>query len=214
MNDKSGGSMPKKIFINALKYLREVSIVMLGLTISFSINTCVNNRNERRDISLYLQPIYTEMDRVIAIVEERQPLTERAAEFRLYLLNTERDSWCDERIKEFSDVIGNSVRTVFRLESFEMLHNSGMMRLISDRDLVMLILSKKAFLEYANEFFEKAFQEKLALIHELIRTGDRTQILEYYRNSMLTPFNNAMLSQIKTQAETLKQKLEESRYMR
>ena len=206
--------MPKKIIINTLKYLKEISIVMLGLTISFSINTCINNRNDRRDISLYLQTIDRAMDDVIKMIENRLPISERALELRTYLLMTERDLWVQDKIFEFNEVIFSGTLTSFNLESFEMLLSSGMIRLISDIDLQMMIFNTKGIIETTNRSLEKSFDVKTPLLHEFIRTEDLTPLLEHYRNNISNELINILLKDVLSQAETLKQKLSESRYMK
>jgi hypothetical protein len=45
------------------KYLREISVVVIGIAITLSLNFWINNSNERKNLAIYLNSIIIEMER-------------------------------------------------------------------------------------------------------------------------------------------------------
>jgi len=206
--------MPKKFALGTVKFMREVLVVMLGLTISFSINTCVNNRKERKDISQYLHAIYSEMDRAIATIEYFTPSLERELELIAYLRDTEKDSWCFDFIEEFRDVFATSWRFQFRTVAFEMFEKSGMLRLISDRNLAMSILDLKNMIDIVNSLYEDFITIKQTKQRQFGRDGILDTLLEYYTIERAPLFIHGSFVNLNTRIELLKQQIEETKYMR
>ena len=52
------------------KYLREISVVVIGVAITLSASFWINNRNDKRDMNLYLYAIKLELDENIKFLEK------------------------------------------------------------------------------------------------------------------------------------------------
>ena len=206
--------MHKKIFKSTIKYLREVSIVMLGLTISLSINTYLNNRNERKDIALFLKAIFVEVEENIASLETHREIIEREMELYEYLTQTERESICDEVMASYQDIMEMVHNISFRTRAFEMLQNSGMMRFISDRELMVSLWDTYSALDMINEYIVELNDFKRIDAGKALTDPNHFPLHYYFIVGQAPIIKNQILDQVEEILVNIKDQLSRSRLIK
>ena len=69
------------------KYLREISVVVIGVAITLSVSVWLGNRNEKKDIALHLHAIKMELEENEKNLENLIERLKLAAEYTNYLLS-------------------------------------------------------------------------------------------------------------------------------
>ncbi|GHU58734.1 hypothetical protein FACS189411_14630 [Bacteroidia bacterium] len=80
----------KDILKESGKYVRELSIVVIGIAISFSINNWISDKSEKKDMKLYLGAIEVELERNVEKLELLKDHFERAQEYSQFLNTHEK----------------------------------------------------------------------------------------------------------------------------
>ncbi|GHV49244.1 hypothetical protein FACS1894181_07670 [Bacteroidia bacterium] len=130
----------KDILKESGKYVRELSIVVIGIAISFSINNWVHERSEKKDMKLYLNAIKVELEGNTEDLRLLKEHFDRAQAYSTFLRTHEkafsnRDSALFE---SYGDVIGQVYMPTLNTTAFDMLKTSGYMRFIDKEFLQSL----------------------------------------------------------------------------
>ena len=127
----------KLSFSGTGKYLREVSVVVIGVAITLSASYWITNRNEKRDIALYLNAIKMEMEMNIKSLDEEAKYQKEWNNYRDYLLSHDKKSIDPDSIRQWdSPGLGAIRNIIFQTSAFEMFKSSGAMRLMNDKELL------------------------------------------------------------------------------
>lgn len=128
------------------RYLRELSIVILGVAVTLMATGWINKRIERKDIKLYLSAIKLELENNLLQVESKVRYFERLKEFwEEAEAAGEEDILTDETGKE----LGMILITTYYTSAFEMFKSSGVMRLVKDKKLLNSIWQSYGYLEFS-----------------------------------------------------------------
>jgi len=122
---------------NITNYLREVSVVVIGVAITLISSYWLTNRSEQRDIDLYLNAIALELKENINYVDFEISYLEDWVSYGRYLLSRDKKSLHPDSIRtEDYPGLGAIHNLDFQISAFEMFKVSGTMRLISDKELL------------------------------------------------------------------------------
>lgn len=181
------------------KYMREVSVVIIGVAITLLAGYLINNNNEKRDMTLYLNAIKLELEENIKTLDKEMVFLQKQVEYTNYLKTH------DEKSINFDTIAinyGNNIWMVQNLTynnyAFEMFKQSGNMRLIDDKELLLSIWKAYTSLERLEYSFTENFKWKIEEIKS--EMSNVSQILEGEKlknipmhNFYTTPLPNSML---------------------
>lgn len=150
----------KTTFKSTTKYLRELSVVVLGVAITFTLNDWVSARNEKKDVQRYLEAIQLELEDNLAIVQEQYKFYDRTGKFAQYLLSNKLEKLSVDSLSKYSSVKGYITYMIYKSSAFEMLKSSGAMRLIKDKELLKSIIDCYKLMETAKSGGDKYMETK------------------------------------------------------
>jgi hypothetical protein len=145
------------------KYVRELSVVVIGITITLSANNWINDRSERKNLDLYLNTVKLELEENLKIVNIKKGFYKRSFEYVVYLSSNEKTAIAQNQdsLKTYSDILHNITLFIYKSNAFDMLKSSGEMRLIKDKEMLQSIWSCYSDLEALKAIHELIMQEKI-----------------------------------------------------
>ena len=135
------------------KYLRELSVVVIGVAITFIGSNWINSRQERLKLERHLEAVKTELQDNLAEIKKKEEYYRKLARLTHYLASDLPENLNQEVIDslnlygDYSTVIGSFFNVICKTSAFEMLKSSGTMNLIRDPDLSRAILDSYTSLE-------------------------------------------------------------------
>ena len=122
------------------KYLRELSVVVLGVAITLSASVWISSKNEKRDIALHLQAIRMELEENAKDIGDIVEFLKPTVRYVTYLQSHNKKSLNKDTLASYATVVYTvSPMATFKTNAFEMFRNSGTMRLMNDRELLLAI---------------------------------------------------------------------------
>jgi hypothetical protein len=151
-------------------FFREVAAVVLGVAITLSVGVWINNRSVKRDVALSLNAIKVELERNAIAFENYAKRLNRSTKYCNYVLSNDENSISQDSIRYYSNTDDDGIGwgdvtavTVLIKNAFEMLKTSGIMRHISDKELLENIWEIYSKMENVQKFLDDAFQVKKEL---------------------------------------------------
>jgi len=174
------------------KYLRELSIVVLGVTITLSVTLWINNENEKRDMNLFLNAIKIEMEENLTIVDDAREYLQDETKYEEYLRSHDNQSLNNDTIEYYVACCCYQLHKIeLSTNAFEMLKSSGVMRLM-DKDLLLSIWKSYQKFITLNDFFNSYYERKFEHIEKeaiLIKNEDlNLEELNYKKNAPMYNF--------------------------
>jgi hypothetical protein len=154
-------SRTKKLVNKIGKYLWELSIVVIGITITLSANNWINDRSERKTLNLYLNTVKLELEENLKIVNSSKEFYKRSFEYVVYLSSNEKRALNPDSLKSYSDIQHNITLFTYKSNALDMLKFSGKMSLIKDKEILQHIWSCYADLEDIKQIHDLAMQLKI-----------------------------------------------------
>jgi len=203
-------------------FFREVAVVVIGVAITLSASVWISNRNEKRDMSLYLNAIKMELEENIKIINGSIEYLLPDVKYSAYLRTHDKKSLNDDSIKYYADTccyIINSFK--LKTNAFEAFKSSGTIRLLDDKELLLKMWDVYTGLDSQNEtlkwyndlkwgYMEKeiVFAENGALSSEKLSNG--LPMYNFYitglSSSILNDSKNILNGTKKTVSELEKRK--------
>jgi len=203
-------------------FFREVAVVVIGVAITLSASVWISNRNEKRDMSLYLNAIKMELEENIKIINGSIEYLLPDVKYSAYLRTHDKKSLNDDSIKYYADTccyIINSFK--LKTNAFEAFKSSGIIRLLDDKELLLKMWDVYTGLDSQNEtlkwyndlkwgYMEKeiVFAENGALSSEKLSNG--LPMYNFYitglSSSILNDSKNILNGTKKTVSELEKRK--------
>jgi len=170
------------------KYLRELSVVVAGIAITVFSGLWINNRNNEKDIQLYLENIKLELQNNLEDVYGTKEYYDRAAHYSDYLSTHQMQNLNPDTLSQYSDLTMILTFFTYRTSAFDMLKSSGMMRLIKNKNQVMSIWNCYDALEFLKTINDFYTQRKVALVEKfnMFETGSIKQelLFGFFANEM------------------------------
>lgn len=175
--------MKVKLSMQAIgKYLRELSIVVAGIAITFGISNWINDRNSKKDLEQYLNTIKLELKTNIEIYEEEINILDKQISYTRYLQSHNKESLNSDTIQKYGFPISQIRDSKPLYNAFEMFKSSGSMRSIKNKELLLSIWEAYSEIEFIYTDFQAYYQykkDKLSQDFELKLSGKQTQVLLY-----------------------------------
>ena len=196
-----------KVFVEKIgRYIREISIVVIGVAITLSAGIWINNANNKKDLKLYLNMIKIEMENNLKNFELNKVPLQTAFRYSNYLKSTEPNLLVKDSIVKIENQIYHVKKYFIKKDAFEMLKNSGLMRLIKDKNGLLFLWESYARLNeiefLLNEFTQFKADEMVIEMH-----GGFNQIAPLYNFSTQSMAPVEMLLECNKAIEILKDAL-------
>ena len=151
---------PKKSRKTIGNYLIEISVVVIGVAITLSVTFWISRTSEKRDMSLFLNAIKMELNDNIKTLENAIEDLKSSVRYTEYLQSHDEKELNRDTIKFYNDAFYSVLKYSFMTNAFEMFKGSGVMRLMSDKELLMSLWDVYEEIEGAKTVSEWYFQEK------------------------------------------------------
>ena len=148
------------------KYLREVSVVVIGVAITLSVSVWINNNSEKRNLILYLKTIKMELEGNADNFEWYSKWLQKSAKYADYLKANDKNSLNKDTLDYYSYTDNNGcgymnfsplTDLLFMKNAYEMFKNSGTMSQLKDKELLLSLWSTYSQLEHVKNYLEKYF---------------------------------------------------------
>ena len=131
----------KDFFKRGFKYIRELSIVIIGIAITIGANNRIILNSAKKDLQRYLDAVHLEMDMnndLTKILLKNYTAIEACSSY----LNSEKTGHYNvDSLNKHKSAFIATIPIQYSTSSFEMLKNSGLMRLIKDDVFFKSIIS-------------------------------------------------------------------------
>jgi hypothetical protein len=157
------------------KYLREISVVVIGVAVTLSASYWITNRNEKKDMALYLNAIKLELEENAKDIESLIELLQPDLRYTAYLQSHDKKSLDKDTLNSYFFYCYNvSPVVTFKTNAFEMFKSSGTMRLVNDRELLLAIWNVYDELTLLKQFNDEQNKLKWNFIEKEISLVDAT----------------------------------------
>ena len=121
------------------KYLRELSVVVVGIAITFGINNWINYKNSEKDLEQYLNTVKLEIKTNIEEFDNEINSIYESTNYTRYLLSHNKEALNPDTIQSYRFSIFQISLFKYRHNAFEMFKSTGSMRLINDKQVLLSI---------------------------------------------------------------------------
>ena len=143
-----------------VKYLRELSVVVAGIAITVLIGIWINNRNNEKDLEMYLDAIQLELEQNIKDIDLLIITMQESVEYANYIRSHDKKSISRDSINRYMNAFYLIQSITYKTNAFEMFKLSGMMRLINDKELILSIWEGYTGLDELKTLLEWGYQLK------------------------------------------------------
>jgi hypothetical protein len=166
-------TMKTKISVKTIvRYIRDFSIVVAGIAVTLYVNDKVTNKGEKRDLKLYLNAIMLEMEENIKIINEEIDYWQASAKYTDYLRSTPKKSLDRDSLLTYRETWFWTKSSTFKANAFEMFKNSGIMRLVDNKELLMSLWDAYTDLTQLKQVLDWVFQNKWDEMKQELSTND------------------------------------------
>jgi hypothetical protein len=143
------------------KYLREISVVVIGVAVTLSASYWISNINDKRDMVLYLNAIKLELVENIIVLDKEADSLEGWEQYADYLYSHDKKSIPVDSIRPWSyPGLGTIHIIIFQTSAFEMYKVSGAMRLLKNKDLLQSVWQSYLNLEKVKNALDSYYELK------------------------------------------------------
>ena len=160
-----------------VKYLRELSIVVLGVAITVSLGVWVNNKNNEKDLKEHLLAVKTELEENAKKFDRYALWLQKSVKYADYLKanegkNLNKDSliYYGHSLSYYYDFESSgegcgykntrSLTTIFTTNAFDMLKLSGITRQMKNKELLLSVLDTYTKIEEVKVNIDQCFKKK------------------------------------------------------
>lgn len=157
-----------KISMNPfVKFLRELLVVVTGITITLCAGLWVNNNNNKKDLKQYLTAVKMELESNAEMLDYYANWLQKSTGYAGYIKSQDTKSLNIDTLNYYyqTDDYGCGIYyphspQIFKTNAFEMVKTSGIMRQLNDKELMESIWGAYAKLEDTRQFLDMCFQIK------------------------------------------------------
>jgi hypothetical protein len=189
-------SMKQKVKIpmqTIVRYIRDFSIVVAGIAVTLYTSDRVTGKSEKRDLSRYMNAVKLEMEENINTLEDVIERLQPSIRYTQYLNTHDRKSLDKDTLQYYAMTCCYSFYSpTFKTNAFEMFKSSGMMRLITDKELLLLLWDVYDVLGSIKDEFDVMFPIKWEDIKRettLIMEGKEVEVPMYNFYRMGLPYD-------------------------
>jgi len=180
MNTKNLLALFKQFNIG--NYLRELSVVIIGVAVTLYGGSIINNIKEKKDLDLQLTAIYTELEENSRRLDNIIEYHKQHELLRKYLFSVNDDSgaYSNDSIMKYDNVLSTTASFSYKKGAFDMFINSGAMKLLTDRKKLLEITECYAMLEEFKHDNDAFFELKMQILSETYKIDRKLIFYEDY----------------------------------
>ena len=149
-----------------LKYLRELSVVVIGVAITFIGSNWINSCQKENELKRHLEAVRIELKEDLGVIKEKGLFYQRQGRLAKYLMsdapeNLNRDRIDSLNIHESYSIFGYFFTLIYKDSAFEMLKNSESLNRIRNKELSRSILDCYALMENAKSQSDAYINRKM-----------------------------------------------------
>ena len=192
---KKSNTMKQKVKIpmqTIVRYVRDLSIVVAGIAVTLYSSDRVTGKSEKRDLTLYLNAIKFEVEENIQTLDRNVKRLQPSVRYAQYLNTHDRNSLEKDTIDIYREICYSFSSPVFKTNAFEMFKSSGMMRLVNNKELLLLLWDVYYELTSVKEMFDIMFPIKWEDVKKetsLLFEGQKVEVPMYNFFRMGFPYN-------------------------
>jgi hypothetical protein len=158
-----------------VQYLRELSVVAVGVAITIVIGLWINNRNNKNDLKQYLNTIKLELETNAKDLDSSIKKMQLSIAYADYLRNHDKKSINRDTLDVFTFEGGmNTISSFpFKTNAFDMFKTSGVMRLVENKELLLSIWGIYSDINEAKEALNMLMQTKLEEIKKQLQWTEK-----------------------------------------
>ena len=164
MIKKKEGSKMKKVG----KYFREVSVVIIGVTITLIATNWINSRGEQQDLQLYLDAVKLELEDNLVLLRKAESYMDLTLDYSYYLASNKPEEYSVDTLDKYKPITQNYYFFIYKTGAFDMLKTSGAMRLLEDKGLLLDIWNSYSSLELYRAEHDDYMRRKVDALEEAI----------------------------------------------
>lgn len=138
------------------RYLRELSVVIIGVAVTFIVSGLISDAKDRKDLNMQLDAIYMELEKNVVKLDELIQMHENhkllANALEEYLSDPKEEAM--DSLDKYSFVINELPSFNYHRSAYEMFVNSGAMKLMNNRQLLLNITETYIMLENTKDELE------------------------------------------------------------
>ena len=147
-------------FKTVIRYIRDFSIVVAGIAVTLYVNDKVTNKSEKRNLTLYLHSVKLEMETNIKQIDGFVEALKPSVGYAKYLSAHDKKSLNKDSINSYNSISTSLQLFTYQANAFEMFKNSGIMRLMDNKDLLLTLWDVYHNLLFMKEISDWYFQTK------------------------------------------------------
>lgn len=206
-----------------LKYLREVSVVVIGVAVTLLASWWVTNLSEQRNVKQNLHAVKIELEENVRTIQTIIDYLRPIEAYSNYLGSCAREEISSDSTAKYAPAVFThlALSVDFVRSAFEAFQNSGVMHLMKDRELLLEIwngysamtLLEQGFVE-ERAIMRRYFMENDAPNFEILGAGagvrlrDTVLLYDYYKLGLAKGILNTSES-ILSQLQSLLARMEE-----
>lgn len=170
-------------------YIRELSIVIIGVAATLYAGTLINNVKEKNDLNNQLGIIHTELESNIKSLDGLIGFYNRHEQLRKFLKESIKNPQVgtNDSILKYGYTVGELYPFIYKKNAYEMFINSGAMKLMTDRNLLLDITECYTMLEIIKDDFDKYETFKM---NELQKLNDLRGASSYDKSILDPEYRN------------------------
>jgi len=141
-------------------FLWEVFIILVAVNITIWFHNWNDKRHEKRDMTLYLNAIKFELEENIKIIDSEIESLQGSERYANYLQSHDKKSLNADTISSYASDYGTVPVYQFKTNAFEMFKNSGFMRIMDSKELLLVIWDTYAKLDELKLTLDECTQMK------------------------------------------------------
>jgi len=173
-------------------YLRELSIVIIGVAITLYAGNIIGDRKEQKDLNLQLTAVYAELEENLVNVDSIKRYYDDSFQLRKYLIESFKNPHFknNDSIRKYERVASFISTFYYKKGAYEMFVNSGAMKLLSDREQLLNITESYAMLEALKDGSESYADSKMQVMQSVYHKDTPTA----FNSDIMDPRYNFMFN--------------------
>jgi hypothetical protein len=168
----------KELLRESIKYIRELSIIVVGISITFLADDWIKQSKDKKDLQYYLEAVHNELNLNLECTQRMFDDHTQAEALGRYLRSTKPGHINKDSIQRYNNVISGRPISLYQKNAFEMLKISGTMHLIKDKAISKSIMDVYSLIEANDQIGETFFAARQDLLTEIIINSPNTTFEE------------------------------------
>ena len=152
-------------------YLRELSVVIIGVAATLFAGGLINEMKEKKDLKLQLNSIYTELENNLERIDRTLLYYRKIEKLSDFLQESIRNPspHINDSINKYKDVANWTLPFAYKKGAYDMFVNSGIMKQFTDREQLLNITECYSLLEVMKQEHEVYISSKMLIFNEIYK---------------------------------------------